>query len=92
MQVRPIRCDQLSEGVDVGQWWYNLRTQKVEPDEGGPNAERLGPFDTEEEAAQALETAAKRNEEWDAGENEWDGERPRTDGVIGVEESGEDDN
>ncbi len=55
----------------MGQWWYNLRTQKVEPDEGGTNAERLGPFDTEEEAAQALETAAKRNEEWDAGENEW---------------------
>lgn len=57
----------------MGKWWYNLRTQQVEPDEGGPNAERLGPFDTQEEAAQALEIAHKRNEEWEAGEDEWGG-------------------
>ncbi len=63
----------------MGKWWYNLRTQQVEPDDGGPNAERLGPFDTKEEATHALELAAKRNEEWESGEDKWDG--PATDPV-----------
>lgn len=75
----------------MGQWWYNLRTQQVEPDEGGPNAERLGPFDTREEAENALALAAKRNEEWDSGENEWGDDPVQTDGAIGVEESGDED-
>lgn len=53
----------------MAQWWFNLRTQQVEPDEGGPNAERLGPFDSQEEAQNALELARKRNEEWDEGDD-----------------------
>ena len=59
-------------------WWYDLVNKRVETDSGGPNSQRLGPFDTEEEAANALETARKRNEEWDNDENEWDG-RPKDD-------------
>jgi hypothetical protein len=55
------------------QWWYSLRHMRVEQGAGDPNSERLGPFDTEAEAANALETARKRNEEWDANENEWNG-------------------
>jgi hypothetical protein len=50
-------------------WWYSLKTHTVEDDDG-PTAgkDRLGPFATREEAARALETAQRRNEEWDAKE------------------------
>jgi hypothetical protein len=47
-------------------WYYCLVHQKVEPEEGCANAERLGPFDTEAEAAKALETAKERNAAFDA--------------------------
>jgi hypothetical protein len=47
-------------------WWYCLRHQTVEPDEGCPAKDRLGPYATREDAARALETVHRRNEEWDA--------------------------
>ena len=48
-------------------WWYSLRSHAVEDDDGPtPGKDRLGPFSTREEAARALETAQRRNEEWDA--------------------------
>jgi hypothetical protein len=47
-------------------WYYCLVHQRVEPEDGCANAERLGPYETEDEAAHALELAAKRNEEFDA--------------------------
>ena len=50
-------------------WYFNLATQQVEPEEGGPNAERMGPYDTREEAENALASAAARNEEFDADED-----------------------
>jgi hypothetical protein len=47
-------------------WWYCLRHNTVEPDDGCPGKDRLGPYRTREEAARALETVRRRNEEWDA--------------------------
>jgi hypothetical protein len=47
-------------------WWFCLRHRTVEPDDGCPGKERLGPYKTREEAAHALETARRRTEEWDA--------------------------
>jgi len=48
-------------------WWYSLKSHAVEDDDGPtPGKDRLGPFSTREEAARALETAQRRNEEWDA--------------------------
>ncbi len=47
--------------------WYSLKYHTVEDDDGPtPGKDRLGPFDTPEEAARALETVQRRNEEWDA--------------------------
>jgi len=65
-----------AKGAAVANWWYCLKHQRVEPDQGCPNSERLGPFDTEEQAGQALEVARLRNEEWERGEDEW-GDRPK---------------
>jgi hypothetical protein len=47
-------------------WWFCLRHNTVEADDGCPGRERLGPYKTKEEAARALEIVRKRNEEWDA--------------------------
>lgn len=55
-------------------WYYNLLTGKVEEGAGSPNSERLGPFETEREAALALEKARLRNEEWDKQNAAWDGD------------------
>ena len=46
-------------------WYYCLVHQKVEPEEGCPNSERLGPFATEGEAGQALALAQERNKAFD---------------------------
>ena len=44
-----------------------LKYGTVEDDDGPtPGKDRLGPFPTREEAARALETVQRRNEEWDA--------------------------
>jgi hypothetical protein len=50
-------------------WWYSLTRHTVEDDDGPtPGKDRLGPFDTPEEASRALETVQRRNQEWDAKE------------------------
>ena len=54
----------------AGQWWFNLRTQTVEEGEGDPNAERLGPYDTQAEAAGVLDRIHTRNEALDASEDD----------------------
>ena len=51
---------------DEHQWWFCLRHMTVEYDGGCPGKDRLGPYPTQDAAAHALETARKRNEEWDA--------------------------
>jgi hypothetical protein len=48
-----------------GQWYFCLIHQRTEHGPGCPDAERLGPYATREEADQALQTAAERNEAWD---------------------------
>jgi len=51
---------------DESQWWFNLRTQKVEQGLGDGNADRMGPYLTREEAEAALDRARERNEAWEA--------------------------
>ncbi len=46
-------------------WYYCLVHQRVEPEAGCANAERLGPYDTEAEAQGALALAHERNEVFD---------------------------
>ena len=48
-----------------GDWWFNLRTQQVEQGEGDPNAERLGPYATREEAEGVLGRMHARTEAFD---------------------------
>ena len=52
------------------EWFYCLDHRTVEAADGCRAAVRIGPFATREEAAEALETVARRNEEWD-NDPEW---------------------
>lgn len=52
-------------------YWFNTRTHSVEKGAQSSFEDRMGPFDTEAEAANALSEAKKRNEAWDADDREW---------------------
>ena len=58
-------------GSGDGKFWFCTKHHTVEsgPDMCGP-IDRLGPFDTSEEASRALEKAQERNEAWDA-DDQW---------------------
>ena len=50
----------------AGRYYWSLNDGRVVTEEDGVKAaDRLGPYDTAEEAARALETVAARNEAWD---------------------------
>jgi len=53
----------------VVSWYYCLVHQKVEPEEGCANAERMGPYATEQDADHALQLAQERNEAFDSDED-----------------------
>jgi hypothetical protein len=48
------------------EYWYCLTHHRVEGREGCKNADRLGPYPTEAEAARALEKVEERNEAWES--------------------------
>lgn len=48
-----------------GGYWFCLTHHTVEGPVGCPNKDRLGPYETEAEAARALEKVEERNEVWD---------------------------
>ena len=47
------------------EFWYCVRHHRVEGPEGCPNKDRLGPYPTQAEAADALAKVQERNEAWD---------------------------
>lgn len=56
-------------------YWYNLETGQVEFGMISPSVDRVGPFDTEVEAANAPEKLKERSRAWaeeEAAENGWD--------------------
>jgi hypothetical protein len=57
----------------AGRYYWSLNDNRVVTEEDGVKAaDRLGPYDSAEEAARALETVAARNETWDAEDREDD--------------------
>ena len=46
-------------------WYYCLEHHRAEPHDGCPNSERLGPYETQDEAEHALELAAQRTAAFD---------------------------
>ncbi|MFR9755767.1 hypothetical protein [Streptomyces sp. TR06-5] len=48
-----------------GEWFYCLEHRKVEEGPQCPGRDRMGPYASPEEAAEAMETARERNAEWE---------------------------
>jgi hypothetical protein len=55
-------------------YWFCVKHRAVEPFEGCGSQNRIGPFDTSEQAAQALDTIADRERRYDAEDAAWDGD------------------
>jgi len=56
-------------------YWYNLETGQVEFGMLSPSVDRVGPFDTEAEAAHAPQKLQERSRAWaeeEAAESGWD--------------------
>jgi len=53
-----------TESLRPESYWYNTRTNRVEYGAQSLGVDRLGPFETEEEARRAPEIVAERAREW----------------------------
>lgn len=54
-------------------FWYDVeKKQVVESDRSMFHGSLMGPYDTREEAQNALRTAAERTRQWDAEDAKWD--------------------
>lgn len=49
---------------EPGEWYYCLKHGTVEEGPQCRAADRFGPYDSQEEAAHAMDTQRERNEEW----------------------------
>ena len=58
---------EFANGQDESnKYFYNLSTGEVAQGYAWPATERVGPFDTREEAAHALDTLRENSEKWAA--------------------------
>ncbi|MGF0117137.1 SPOR domain-containing protein [Promicromonospora sp. Marseille-Q5078] len=58
------------------QYWYNTKTGKVEESRDRSSwSHRMGPYPSREAAERALDSAARRNEDWDGEDADWRGGR-----------------
>ena len=74
----------MSDGDE--KYWYNLSTREVEFGMQSAAVDRVGPFDTAEEAGLAPEKLRERSRAWaadDAAEDSW--------GTTSLSDAGEDD-
>ena len=54
-------------------YWFNVSSGQVESDDNKSQSDDLmGPYDSQEEAANALHTARERTEKWDAEDKAWE--------------------
>jgi hypothetical protein len=59
----------------MSRWYYCLDHHAVEGEVGCKASQRLGPYESEAEAARALEKVAERNAEWD-NDPRWNDDAP----------------
>lgn len=59
-----------SEQNEEPQYWFNLKTLKVEKGLKSPAPHRVGPFSNSKDAGAALETIRARSKAWQDSESE----------------------
>ncbi len=53
-------------------YWFNVETRQVETDATKSQGDHvMGPYDSHEAAASALDTARAKTEQWDAEDRAW---------------------
>jgi len=55
-------------GEGAQSYWYNMKTGEVEFGFESPSINRVGPFDSREDAEHALEKLRANSEKWDSDE------------------------
>lgn len=50
--------------ADTAKYWFNTKTKKVEQGLKSSSLDRIGPFETEQEAANAEELVKQRAKQW----------------------------
>lgn len=60
------------------QYYFCLKHHTVEGKDGCKAADRLGPYDSADEASHALEKVEARNESWD-NDPDWNDDKPQRD-------------
>ena len=54
-------------------YWFNVSSGQVESDDNKSQSDDLmGPYDSEAQAANALQSARERTEKWDAEDKAWE--------------------
>lgn len=56
----------------MAEFWFNVRTHEIEEGAQSDWRQLIGPYPTRGEAEGALAKVAKRNEEWDAADEDED--------------------
>ena len=56
------------------EYYFNTKTQMVEKGRQSSWEHLMGPYDTPEDAANALEIARKRSKAWDDDDRDWRGD------------------
>jgi hypothetical protein len=64
----------MHEADETTEYYFNTQTRMVEKGRLSSWEHLLGPYDSYDEAARALETAHKRAEAWDDADAEWKGD------------------
>jgi len=53
-------------------YWYNITSKQVETDANRSSSDDvMGPYESEDEARNAIATAAQNTEQWDAEDRAW---------------------
>jgi hypothetical protein len=71
-----VHSDLMSNSGSGGRYYWCLRHHRVEDDSNScPSKYQLGPYASAEEAERGLERVRERNEDWEAEDARWAGEK-----------------
>lgn len=62
------------DGTERVEYYYNTRTKMVEKGRQSSWEDLMGPYDSHEQAEQAIEIAKKKSQAWDDADADWRGE------------------